>query len=780
MINQYDYHYKVYIDKCLALVSTMIIKSTKDARDMSNELFYRTLHRYDENDPSSWIYYKHISGEYHVTDEPIYVISVDTTERIIFNKENLKIHKNTRKEYSYGTHKYEELVARYPNKELLIKGILNPVDIETAINADDGTILSYDKRFVEINEYTLIEKLQDRIYGIMERWYQKQYNIDNTYYNITFMGILYQKLLEAVMEIRMENCLTNEAHSYHYRRFLASHGFLDFYLEHLTIKQAIILYKNIRWVERYIGQRHTQRWLIKHIMTLRSLPIAEYNVIQVYNDIVKDVESIAKFEKVSLNGLENIDNTTDTLTLKQMMDKEDPLAPFNLREREFEEKDAKNLLGSSLSSELKTKILESKAIDFTDSETHILPNMLLDFWIEMTHKKTYKAYITITHPLNGETIPLNSKNALLLYTYAVYKLNGITDPCIPDYTIGLVPNKKRPTLAQLKSVIPDTTLVSDKWLNELIETFSPIHPIINTIDFYEQVHEQFTQLNYLLDKAKTDEHLDATTYKIATVYQMYHTENVSFRTNDLKTFPQFISQLSFDEKGMLKQDWLKIATDIWKKITGLDNVNIKSLNNVHRAMIGLMTKLSSYSVHYIREINETPLIATNFRSLRIDGGNAKRTKHVTDSAFSNYATEIIDDDTVGKQDICEVSDDNGIHSDDGGIRIFVEFNIDPSVKTLDDHLTRANRINTDSLVRVGLYNWAVGDAIEGLENPLSLPALPGMQSWINMPNEMKRKIIDQFGGNLDWSEYDKDTKKAKEALDWNIRNKDLRGLDYNK
>lgn len=230
---------------------------------------------------------------------------------------------------------------------------------------------------------------------MIERWYQKQYNIDNTYYNITFMGVLYQKLLEAVMEIRMENCLTNEAHSYHYRRFLASHGFLDFYLEHLTIKQAIILYKNIRWVERYIGQRHTQRWLIKHIMTLRSLPIAEYNVIQVYNDIVKDVESIAKFEKVSLNGLENIDNTTDTLSLKQMMDKEDPLAPFNLREREFEEKDAKNLLGSSLSSELKTKILESKAIDFTDSETHILPNMLLDFWIEMAHKKPIKLILRL-------------------------------------------------------------------------------------------------------------------------------------------------------------------------------------------------------------------------------------------------------------------------------------------------------------------------------------------------------------------------------------------------
>ena len=104
---------------------------------------------------------------------------------------------------------------------------------------------------------------------------------------------------------------------------------------------------------------------------------------------------LLSLRKYLLNGLENIDNTTDTLSLKQMMDKEDPLAPFNLREREFEEKDAKNLLGSSLSSELKTKILESKAIDFTDSETHILPNMLLDFWIEMAHKKPIKLILRL-------------------------------------------------------------------------------------------------------------------------------------------------------------------------------------------------------------------------------------------------------------------------------------------------------------------------------------------------------------------------------------------------
>lgn len=779
MNDQFDYHFKVYIDKCFALAHTMTIKSEKEASDMNQLVVLRTRQLVDSStDKRDWIYYRHVSGEYHETDKPIYVISVDTTERIIFNKENLKLHKNTKKEYSYGTHKYEELVEQYPEMELLIKGILNPCDIEYAINAEDGTVLSYDKRFIEMNEYSLMEKLQDFCYGMFSRWYQKQYNIDHRLYNLTFMGILYQKLVEFIIQTRLEMCLTNEAHSYHYRRFLASHGFLDYYVDYLTVKQALILYKNIRWVERYVGQTHTQRWLIKHILTLRNMPIAEYNMVQVYNNIIEDVKSIARFEKKSLNGLELIDPTTDTLNLDQMMDKEDPLAYFNLQVREEEEKKTRELLSESLASELKTKVLESKVIDYSDSEEQILSNILLDQWIDMVDREMYKAYILINHPVSGELVPLSGKNALLLFTLAVMRANDLKDNCIPDFTIGLSIRNRKPTIEELRSYIPDNSIIRDEWLNLLIEEYVPLTPIMNTIDFYRQGEDTFHRINKWLELAEKDEHLDATSYKIASAYRMFSTRIVSFRRPDLTNYDMFLEEIAFDTKGMDRTDWMRMANLIWMKATGLDSVELKSLNSIHQAMIGLMTKLSSYSVHYIREINKSPIIATRFRSLRLNGDGEKKAHHVTDSAGNNFAVEIIDDDTRSIQHVDESNPElNAIRILDREERNRIEFETDPSVVVLSDMSTI--RINTDSMVRLGTSVWIEGDDIVGLPNPLSLPSLPGMQSWLDLPNKIKRQITDQFNVDLVWDEHEPNQEPPREPLSWGIRNSDLQGLDYN-
>lgn len=779
MINEFDYHYKVYIDKCLALVATMIIKSSKDALDMHRRIISNPKFGGYElsDDKRTWVYYKHIAGEYHETDEPMYVVSVDTTEKIIFNKENLKSHKNTKKEYAYGTHKYEELVIKYPQNELLIKGILNPVDIDYAINAPDGTILSYDKRYVEQNEYSLMEKIQDFVYGLYSRWYQKQYNIDNRYYNLTYMGIMYQKILEAIIQIRLDHCLTNEAHSYHYRRYLASHGFLDFYIEHLTIKQAIILYKNIRWVERYIGQRHTQQWLIKHILTLRNIPLSEYNMVQVYNNIIDDVKAIAKFEKVDLNGLELIDPLVDTLTLKQLMDKEDPLAPFNLREREWEEKETKEKLAESLSAELKTKVLESKVIDYSGSESQTLENVLLDQFIDMVDKDMYKAYITINHPITGEAIPLNGRNALLMYTYATFKANDIKDNCIPDYTIGLTVRKRKPTKKEIRAIIPDNSLILDKWIDFILEEYTPMSVIMNTVDFYNQGVETFNRINKLLDLAKKDEHIDATGYKIASVYNLFATRIISLRKPGMTTFSDFIASIAFDEVGLDKNDWMRIAQTIWSKALGLDNYQNKSLSMIHKAMIGLMTKLSSYSVHYIREINEFPIVSTNMRATRLNGDGYRKAFHERDNDGNGYGVEIIDDDTkVFNETIDGIQEINGIKITDIKEKTKTEFFIDPSVKQISDLNTI--RINADSIINTGTNVWIVGEEVTGV-NPLSLPNLPGMQSWINLPNEIKKRIADQFGTDLVWVENPRNESTPKEPLSWGIRNSELSGFDYN-
>lgn len=780
----FDYNFKVYLDKCIALIHTMVIKSDKQAQDMNALVALRTRTTFKDTNRHKWIYYLHVSGEYHETDKPMYIISMDTMERILFNKENLKRHRATRKEYSYGGHKYEELVAMYPENELLIKGILNPVDIDKAIEAEDGTILSYDSRYVEINEHSLMEELQRYIYHMHERWYQKQYNIDHRHYNLTHWGVVYQKLVSAVMDIRMSKCLTNEAHSYHYRRFLASHGFLDFYLDYLTLKQCLRLYKNIRWVERYVGQKHTQRWLIRNIMTERNLPIAEFNAIQTYEMTSDTARAIPRFEKTSLNGLEMVDHEVETLNLRQLMDKEDPLAPYNLQEREFEEAHARDVFDESLASELKTKVLESKAVDWTDSETVILPNVLMDLWVDLAYRNMYRAYIQVTHPLSGETIPLDAKNALLMLTLAASKIVGTKDDCIPDFTIGMLPRKRMPNRTYLHGLAVEKWRIQPWFLDYLEETFTPVRPVMTTYDFYEQAEAIFKTINQQIETAQQDEDMDATTYKTVMVYNLYRTEVVSFRKPGLMTFKDFLDGISFDIKGFTKDDWTKLATTIYQGMTGLANIKVQTKINIHKAMIALMTKLSSYSVHYIREINEQPIRATHFRALRVGDSNNTSTEHVQEMD-GNYTPEILFVDTHSEDLDGPVLFDHGVRvlnhdgmGTDAETQGFMEFEIDPSVGDLyldkDDFM-----VNIESDIQTGIGCWQYGDDLTGVDNPAGIPPYPGVLSWFRLPDNIKKQISDKWRTNLNWDEEAQNEGDPRMPLAEALRNNDLNGFHYN-
>ena len=84
----------------------------------------------------------------------MYVGSLDTLETILFSKENLELHPLTRESYQFGTRYYYNLLNKYPNQEFLIKGILYPCDINKAIEAEDGEILSYQSDLVEEQEET--------------------------------------------------------------------------------------------------------------------------------------------------------------------------------------------------------------------------------------------------------------------------------------------------------------------------------------------------------------------------------------------------------------------------------------------------------------------------------------------------------------------------------------------------------------------------------------------------------------------------------------------------
>src|SRR5690606_9498218 len=135
--------------------------------------------------------YLNLAGRYHASDKPMQVVSMDTHETIDFTVENMALHRATWREYQYGSRYYKELIARYPNQDMLIHGILNPVDIATAVAAPDHTILYYDKAEIEAREVNLIPQLQTWIIAQFTRWAMNDYRINNAYFIMARLAILF-------------------------------------------------------------------------------------------------------------------------------------------------------------------------------------------------------------------------------------------------------------------------------------------------------------------------------------------------------------------------------------------------------------------------------------------------------------------------------------------------------------------------------------------------------------------------------------------------------------
>ena len=87
------------------------------------------------------------------------------------------------------------------------------------------------------------------------------------------------------------------------------------------------------------------------------------------------------------------------------------------------------------------------------------------------------------------------------------------------------------------------------------------------------------------------------------------------------------------------------------------------------------------------------------------------------------------------------------------------------------------KILSDDTCDVGTRCWVESEDTSELDDLFDLPGIPGITTWINTPIEMKKKVTDQWGVDLDW---DTGTYgEPKEPLDWDTKNNRLSGLHYN-
>lgn len=603
--------YQLYIDGIMTLTKSLVIKSSKTA-EMINDFLIAYGHNVSLSEPETWKYYLNLNGQYHETDKVMTIVSMDTLETIEFTKENLAIHLATRDNYVQGTQFTEELIRQYPDQELLINGIITSVDINTAINAKDGTILAYNELLVEENELNLIPKLQEWITGFHTRWNLTDYSITDELYPAAFLGILYLNIPPVIINLRLENCHTQYVHSFHVREFLASNGRLDAYLDFLTTKQALWLYRNIRYLQRNAGKQTTFRLLVDNLLTERGFPLVAYDMRHNLENIVDDIYPETELSFKYLNFGSN-DSIRTVRTLNEILDKQIVLADGNFEEIDLALDYIPGRFKNSPHNEVSTKVLESIITDVTSSSVYSLEDMLLNHWLYLSTHDRYVAFITTTNPSTGNVYTLSVKEAFTLFLYCFNRSNNVILEDIPIITATGIKRPTTPTIEELLT-FTDTDYVPVERLEAILADHPPMGVYISRAAFYNycvQLHDLHERLYYITGR---EEHMlsrgmvENINNKIWFHDQCTLVEGLNYE--------QWFELKGFEMDNLTPLECSIMAADILEEATGYKANQSRSLRELQRAMLDIMTQLSSYTVHYLQTINADEFLKSEWAAIR--------------------------------------------------------------------------------------------------------------------------------------------------------------------
>lgn len=634
-----------YIDDSKKLAKTIVIKSSVAAESINSDIKLKnSSFIIDDLDPSSWKYYLNISGSYHTLDEPMVITSLDTLEEITFSKESLAIHTATAKAYQFDSRYYYSLVNKYPNQVQLILGILYPCDINIAISSKDGTILSYPKYLVEEQESTLLIDLEDYIIRMLERWYIPAFNITDNLYTASFYAILYLNIFIKILNLRLARVKSSEAHSFHIREYLASHDYLDVYIPYMTLKQKLWLYRNLNYLFRNTGKVEQFKTLVQKLLTDRRVPLSEFTVRQL-GDFDDNYFPNLRIRRKPVNPEVN---TADKkyFELDDLYSIEDPLVYGNKDYLDIHNNKISEKLKLSLSNVLQTKDLESKMVDISDSVPFPLDEVLLYLWATMIDKGLYNAIVTFKDPKTSENISIEAKDAFIYMQYITLKSLGISTVNIPDFVNLRSIRSPKPLLAELLYFVDKSLINVVNAAVDIRNNFPDLTLTHSTSSFFnlgKNIFDECLRHWYIISHT---EDLYERVYVENVALSMFETRLVTL-VDQPTSVESFLTSRNLREYDYTYKEAEVLIQSIFNAATGLDIDNSKLLKNIQKAMIAIMKTLSSYTVQYITDINDSDIIPLNWSAVRL--GNI-----VEDSGEYIYLPEgvfIVDTNSNCKDDL---------------------------------------------------------------------------------------------------------------------------------
>lgn len=603
--------YSLYINKIIGLCKTLVVHTTLTPEAINKDLMEQGIHV--STNPEEWKYHMNLAGEYHSTDEMMYVTSVDTLQEIEFTKSNLALHRATAGIFQYGSRYYNDLLKRYPKQRRLILGILNPIDKATSINAESGDILYYDRSLVDAQEYTLIPEMEKYIKTILGRWHTKGYSIVDEYYDAARLAVVFGNLPMFIINHRLSKLGTNEVPNFFIERKLADNNGLNVYSPYMTLKQRMYLYRNIDYIKNNLGTESTFNELMDNLITARNLPLATYVMEHDVERIPEEPLPEVKLVRQNLNEHPG-DGSEPNKSLDYVLEKENALAKGNVEEYYEIKDDLEKQFQLSPNNKLHTKVYESSLLDVSNSVVYDLEDILINTWAYVSNTGRLISNFTITNDSNGDVYQLDTKELFTLYLYVFYKSTGIELETTPQFN----------TIETLAPAVPNFQILIDKYhgkLSEetimyLIEDYPAMGEYISVNDFRDYVDRVFEFRNNLVNKISDTEDLRERAYREMLTDEFIIGHEVTLY--DLESMDSWLNTRLIDLSRMNKMDLAVMAVNILKVVSNnILGVTNSSVQLVQKAMLGILGKLSSYDIQYLSTINSSSYMIANILGIRL-------------------------------------------------------------------------------------------------------------------------------------------------------------------
>ena len=247
---------------------------------------------YDTYDKKTWPYYLNLAGEPHKLNTEILVYTLETSNKEVMDKNFKSKYPATYYLLMKYEKEYNDLVTEYPMQEGYIRGMLNPVDIQTAIDAEDGDILYYNDEYVEWNEPSLIPRIETTIKLFIERWVITDYMFTDDLYIPMVYSQITSLILNTIYSYRHTSISRFETTGYYQSHMLESNMGIYVPVGVLSNDAKLWLAKNAQYIATNVGKEKIFNLIIERVLNPSGYKVDEVRISPTkYIDVKDDIAS---------------------------------------------------------------------------------------------------------------------------------------------------------------------------------------------------------------------------------------------------------------------------------------------------------------------------------------------------------------------------------------------------------------------------------------------------------------------------------------------------------